>query len=131
MYLTNEILDSIIADLYNEREALGEFKKRGKGRVYTSPETDTYILDTYSILLCNNLKKLIKKGNYSIDRVVEHLRSFEWKTFKYAYAGKELKKLLGIRYKNESDLFYYSVQTRYLKRAADSICGILETYMWQ
>ena len=132
MYLTEDMLNSIIRDISSERESLGEFKKRGKGRKYSSPETDTYILDTYCIFICEELKKLLKSGDYSIDRVVNHIRKMDWKSYskEHAYSGEKLLKLLGMRYKKETLTFYYSTQSRYLERASESVSQILETYEW-
>lgn len=131
MYLTPKMLDDTIQALTIERDNLGEPKKRGKGRNYSSPETDEYILDTYTIFICRKLKLLIKRGDYSIKRVTAHLKNMDWSHYSFsgkAYTGKKLENLIGIRYKKETSMFYLSVQGRYLTRASVAVAGILESY---
>lgn len=131
MYVTKGMLDKIILDLTLERDNLGEPKRRGKGRDYSKAEADEFILDTYTILICKRLKVLIAKGTYSIDRVVQHLRSMDWSYYSFAskaYKGKELDDLMKIRYKKETETFFLSVQGVYLTEASEAVSGILESY---
>ena len=128
MILTKKILDRIIVDTVSEMNELGEYKERGNGRKYIEYERQVYVLDTYIIIVCRLCKTLIKQGDYSISRIGNHLRTYDWNYYSMAskaLSSEEVRELLGKK-KSTPAWELLSYQSYWLQKAGNHVADMLD-----
>jgi len=127
MLLRKEVLLEFIRISEEENQEMEEFKKRGKGRYVPELKLSYYMINLYAILISKRLVKMLERGDYSTERVIQSLKEQDWSrySYKHGFDSEHIRKLLGKgKSTKATDLLDY--QTVYLKYAADRIIEYIE-----
>ena len=127
MLLRKEVLLEFIRISEEENQEMEEFKKKGKGRYVPELKRNYYIINLYTIHICKRLIRMLERGDYSTERIIQSLECQDWSrySYKYGFDSEEIRKILG-KSKSIKVTELLDYQTVYLKYAAKRIIDYIE-----
>ena len=106
-YISTQELKDLRKQFKIDQDDMLEYKKRGKGVKYIPKERKKdYITLTYAIMLLDKLIAMMHRGNYLRGRIIDALKTQDWKYYSYsnkAYHGKMLYQVLMVEKKDTYD----------------------------